>query len=433
MSFRSLDLVIVGNGAAAAEAAMAARGAGYQGEIDLFADNPHPPYNPMLGTYYASGAIPLRLCFPFGGSEFYGRTGIRAHLDSPVTSLEPSERRLTTADGSRYTYRVCLVASGAHTTFPPVPGLDLPGVHGLRSFDDAVRLKGAVAASVARAAAEGRSPRAIVLGASFAGVKVAEVLRAAGMDVCIVEKEACVLPLMAHADCACAVQQHLRDQGYTLRLATSLAAVEAVDGRLLARFGGDAANEEIPPGVDKEVVDLIVVCAGSRPSIGFIEEEAAATGSGLIVDEHMQTSSPGLYAAGDVAQAFNPLSGAHEVVALWANARRQGRVAGLNMAGVHAEYPGNLPYNITHVGDLLFAGAGSMQDPDALQLDSEGGGLTVCAFKDGRLAGFNIVGGVGAAGPLLQALARGGDVRVSDTESASELARRVTWTSVNAS
>ena len=126
---------------------MAARGAGYRGSIDLFADNPHPPYNPMLGTYFASGAIPRQMCSPFGGPEFYERYGVRAHLNTPVALLEPSERRLTTADGAEYTYRACLVASGAHTTFPPVPGLESPGVCGLRSFDDALRPKEAAAAT----------------------------------------------------------------------------------------------------------------------------------------------------------------------------------------------------------------------------------------------------------------------------------------------
>jgi NADPH-dependent 2,4-dienoyl-CoA reductase/sulfur reductase-like enzyme len=433
MSVTSLDLVIVGNGAAAAEAVEAARRAGFRGEIDLFADNPHPPYNPMLGTYFASGAIPRQSCFPFGGPEFYERHRINAHLECPVVRLEPPERRLSTAEGYEYAYRACLVASGAHTTFPPVPGLDLPGVYRLRSFDDAVRLKAEMAASVARAAAEGRLPHGIVLGASFAGVKVAEVLRGAGMQVCIVEKEACVLPLAAHPDCACALEQHLRDRGYELRLGVGLERVEVGGGRLLARFGdGEGAAAEGAPAATLET-DLIVVCTGSRPSLDFLAAGQVATGVGLIVDEHLRTSAEGLYAAGDVAQALNPLTGRHEVVALWANARRQGRVAGANMAGVHAEYPGNLPHNVTKVGDLLFASAGSVRDHDALDLDSRDGGLAACAYKDGRLAGFNVVGAAIDAGPLVQALARGCDVRVSETGSASDWARRVTWTSLNAS
>jgi NADPH-dependent 2,4-dienoyl-CoA reductase/sulfur reductase-like enzyme len=428
----------VGNGGAAAEAVVAVRGAGYRGMIDLFADNPHPPYNPMLGTYFASGAIPRQMCFPFGGPEFYERHGVQANLSTPVALLEPSERRLTTADGAEYTYRACLVASGAHTTFPPVPGLESPGVCGLRSFDDAVRLKEAVADAVARSAAGGRPPHGIVLGASFAGVKMAEVLRGAGMDVCIVEKEACVLPLAAHPDCACVLEQHLRDQGYELRLGVRIERVEAGEGRLLAWCGGNQAAGAREAGGAMEAAaasletDLIVVCTGSRPSLDFLAPGKVTADMGLLVDEHMETSATGLYAAGDVAQALNPLTGRHEVVALWANARRQGRVAGLNMAGAHAEYSGNLPYNITKVGRLLFASAGTVREPDVVDLDETGDGVAACAYKDGRLTGFNMVGAALQAGPLLHALARGCDVRVSEAGSASDWARRVTWTRLNA-
>lgn len=189
MTPRRLDLVIIGNGAAAAEAARAVRAAGHHGELDLFADNPHPPYNPMLGPYYISGAISQRCCFPFGGAEFYGRNRVRTHLSDGVVELAPRQKRLTTAAGDQYSYRACLVASGAQTAFPPIPGLDAPGVHALRSFDDAVRLKSAAALAVARGAEEQQRPRALVLGASFAGLKVADALHDAGMDVCIVEKE----------------------------------------------------------------------------------------------------------------------------------------------------------------------------------------------------------------------------------------------------
>ena len=212
MTPRSLDLVIIGNGAAAAEAALAVRAAGYHGELDLFADNPHPPYNPMLGPYYVSGAISQRCCFPFGGAEFYGRNRVRTHLSDGVVELAPQQKRLTTAAGDQYSYRACLVASGAQTAFPPIPGLDAPGVHALRSFDDAVRLKSAAALAVARGAEEQRRPRGLVLGASFAGLKVADALHDAGMDVCIVEKEPVVLPLAILPDCGALIEQHLRER-----------------------------------------------------------------------------------------------------------------------------------------------------------------------------------------------------------------------------
>lgn len=433
MSRQSLDLVIVGNGAAAAEAALAIRGAGYRGELALFADNPHPPYNPMLGTYFASAAIPIQRCFPYGGSEFYDRYRIRARLDTRVAMLDALERNLTTADGSRYTYRKCLVASGASNVFPPVPGLDSPGVLGLRSFDDAVKLRGTVAAITARTAADSRPARGLVLGASFAGIKVAAVLRQAGMDVCIVEREEIVLPRVVHPECARALERHLRHRGHVLRLGTALESVEPAAGRLRARFRSATGGGKGSEGVGEEEADLIVVCTGSRPSLGFLQPCEVAADTGLIVDEHMQTSVPDLFAAGDVAQAFDPVSGAHEVVALWSNARRQGRVAGLNMAGVHAEHPGSIPCNIQHVGGLLFASGGSMRECDKFDVRSNGHGLTALAFKGGRLAGFNLLGDVRSAGPLVQALARGAGTSGPDADTAEAWMKRITWTSVNAS
>jgi NADPH-dependent 2,4-dienoyl-CoA reductase/sulfur reductase-like enzyme len=433
MSRRSLDLVIVGNGAAAAEAALAIRGAGYRGDLDLFADNSNPPYNPMLGTYYASAAIPVHQCFPYGGAEFYDRYRIRARLDTRVVRLDPVERNLTTADGCRYTYRKCLVASGASTVFPSTPGLDSPGVLGLRSFDDAVRLKNAVAAITASAAAASRPARGLVLGASFAGIKVATILRRAGMDVCIVEREETVLPLVVHPACARVIERHLQNRAHVLRLGTTLESVEAAAGRLRARFRSGAGGEKGSEGVGEEEVDLILVCIGSRPSLALLQASEVAAETGLIVDEHMQTSVSDLFAAGDVAQAFDPVSGAREVVARWSNARRQGRVAGLNMAGVHAEYPGSIPCNIQHVGDLLFASGGSMRGCDKVDVTSNGHGVTALAFEGGRLVGFNLLGDVRPAGPLVQALARrtGTNRPVADT--AEAWMRRITWTSVNVS
>jgi NADPH-dependent 2,4-dienoyl-CoA reductase/sulfur reductase-like enzyme len=307
-----------------------------------------------------------------------------------------------------------------------------------------VRLKEAIRVAAARAAAERRPAHGVVLGASFAGVKVAEVLRAAQMNVTVVEQEACILPLAARPECACVLQEHLLEKGYALQLGTSLQRVEPADGRLVARLAGDAAPVE---------ADVIVVCTGSRPTLDFLAEGEVAADAGLIVDEHLRTNVEGLYAAGDVAQALNPATGKHEVVALWANARRQGRVAGLNMAGAHAEYPGNLPYNITRVGDLVFASGGTMRTFDALEVEGQSGEITACAFANGRLTGFNLVGDAVAPGPLVHALARGGQIdrgrsasssgreaRVSSADAslsgsrlASEWARRMTWTSMSAS
>ena len=235
----SLPIAIVGNGGAAAEAILALRANGYPGEIHLFADNHHAPYNPMLGTYVVAGTIPPERAFPFGDARtFYEANGVTAHLDSPVAHLDAEARELTTASGGTYRYEDCLVSSGARPAVPPIPGLrealaprpgEAPGarrVFTLRSPDDALALKrtvdhllaGAAAAGAARGAAPpGASPgaapgagppaalrdlRAAVVGASFAGVKIAAVLHELGFSVSLIEREPSILPLAAPPEAA---------------------------------------------------------------------------------------------------------------------------------------------------------------------------------------------------------------------------------------
>jgi nitrite reductase (NADH) large subunit len=429
MSRQALELVIVGNGAAAAEAARALRAAGYGGAVDLFAANAEPPYSPMLGVSYAAGDVPAARCFPFGGLDFYERQGVTAHLGAPVVALEPHERRLRTARGDEHVYRACLVASGAATAFPPLPGIDAPGVFGLRSFDDAVRFKAALGAAAARAAAERRPARALVLGASFAGIDVATMLGNAGLEVCLVEREASVLPRVVEAACAAAIAAHLRGRGLDVRLATALERLEASGAGLRARLR--SALERGAPAGDLDI-DLAVVCTGSRPNLSFLDEGAVAGGDGLLVDEHLRTGVPGLFAAGDVAQALDPASGAHVLTPLWASARRQGRVAGLTMAGVHAEFRGGVACNIQHVGDLLFACGGSLQGCDDVDVSDDDGCLTTLAYRDGRLAGFNLLGDVRRAGPLTQALAREARGARRGPHGAHDWTRGCAWTRLNA-
>jgi NADPH-dependent 2,4-dienoyl-CoA reductase/sulfur reductase-like enzyme len=388
-----LDRVIVGNGAAAAEAVLALRQGGFRGGVHLFADGRRPPYNPMLGSYYVSGAIEGLRCFPFGGDDFYRRNRVSIRPGTPVARIDPEARSLTTAAGERFAYGQCLVATGASTAVPPLPGLAGPGVFVLRSFDDAVRLRGAVTA--ARVRATGEAPRALVLGASFAGVEIASVLLRSGLETLIAEREARALPRVAHPACAEVVERHLRARGHDLRLGVSASAVERGDGRLRVTLDGAV-----------ESVDLIVVCTGSRPNLGLLEGSGLTSGAGLDVDESCRTAAPGLFAAGDVARTLDPMSGERLVVGLWSSARRQGRTAGLAMAGVRASSPGDVPCNIQHAGELLFASGGSLGAADSFELEEGQDSIAVLGFSVGRLVGFNLLGDTLRAGPLLRALGR---------------------------
>ena len=438
------------------------RAHGYGGDIHLFADNEHAPYNPMLGTYLVSGAIPLEQAFPFGDERgFYGVNRVTTHLGQTVTRLDAAEQTITTANGSVYLYDRCLVASGARPSVPAIPGLRealapprsgaalaTVGTLGrrvftLQSLDHALGLKEAVdtlrwgvakrgSKPQAVRSAGGEAPRAAVIGASFAGLKIAAVLHEIGLKVCLVERESSILPLSAHPECARLMETHLLDEGYELRLGAALASVETGDSGVRLDYGAlpgatdpggadGTAGEESPT---REDVDLVVVCTGSRPSLGFLTPGQVDVGVGILVDEQLRSNIPSLYAAGDVAQGKNLLSGRYEIIGLWANARYQGRAAGRSLAGAPSGYLGSVPHNIAHVDRMLFASVGCLEEYDRMATCTEGDTFQVRVWQDGRLAGVNLLNCCLSAGAVKQALLRTASGAVTETEA--------TWISFSA-
>jgi NADPH-dependent 2,4-dienoyl-CoA reductase/sulfur reductase-like enzyme len=432
-----IPIAIVGNGAAAAEAILALRKLGYDGDIHLFAENDHPPYNPMLGTYLISGAVPLERAFPFGDHRaFYEGNRLTPHLHQAVTQLDAAEQTLTTADGNVHHYSQCLIASGARPLLPPIPGLRealapaparLPTrgtiAHGqrvftMRSLDDALRLRQAVADLKST-----DSKRVAVIGASFVGVKVGAVLHGLGLRVCLIEREPNLLPVCAQPACAHLMERHLVKEGYELRLGAVLVGVET--GTTAVRLHFDAPSDISDPGAGEtscnedaaqEDVDLVVVCTGIRPSLDFVTPGQVAIGEGILVDEQMRSSVTTLYAAGDVAQGKNLISGRHEIIGLWSSARYQGRAAGCSLAGAPSEYPGGIPHNITHVGRMIFATAGCLRDYDRVRVWREGDGLQVRVWRDQRLVGANSLNRCLAFGVVKQALLKAATGVVTETE-----------------
>jgi NADPH-dependent 2,4-dienoyl-CoA reductase/sulfur reductase-like enzyme len=467
-----ISIAIVGNGGAAAETVRALRANGYDGQIHLFADNEHAPYNPMLGPYLVAGRIPLERAFPFGDqTTFYDDNRVTAHLGHRIVHLDAEARTLTTASGETYEYERCVVATGARPSVPPVPGLRealaADGAAGalsrrvftIQTLDDALTLKRAVdelrpdsaperfpggdsaagaappqgaaagdsAAGVAQAA--GDRPRAAVVGASFAGIKIAAVLHEMGFRVTLIEREPSILPLSAHPECARIMEVRLLEEGYRLRLGAALTRVEAAPDGVRLEFGalpgaadpGGAGGTACDESPTHEVTDLVVVCTGNRPSLSFLAPGQIDTGVGILVDEQMRSNIPTLYAAGDVAQGKNPLSGRHEIIGLWASARYQGRSAGRSLAGAPVDYRGSVPHNITHVGSMLFASVGCMNDYDQMVVCREGDTYQVRVWQDGRLAGVNLLDCCLTAGVTKQAILKAATGVTSEMEA--------TWTS----
>ena len=383
-------IAVIGNGCAAAECIKAVRENSYRGTIHVFTDSKWPIYNPMLTTYYASGKIDFNQLFPYGNNdEFYRNYAVTIHPNSPVLTLDAERRLIVNQAGFELVYTQCLIASGASPFLPKIEGTDTDNILLMRSVEDAIKLKNALA----------RKPRkALVLGASMIGIKLVELFHHAGIETCLVDLADRIFPLIAHPECAGLIQKHLTQSGIKLRFGMSLSRIEKYHDGMKAYFDGSDESED---------ADIIVVCIGVRSNIGFINQAQVRIDRGVIIDDRMRTGVPGLFAAGDVAQGKNLQTGTSQVIGLLANARYQGRVAGRNMAGIDTIFPGNIPHNITHFMGIDFVGIGSIIEYDRMDTKHLGRRFVQLFWKNNLIIGANLIDSHSEAGVIKSTIMKG--------------------------
>ena len=303
------SVVIVGGGAAGLAAADMLRREGYQGALTMFSADDYPPCDrPNLSKDYLAGNasddwIPLR------PPEFYADRRIDLVLNARVTRIDPHKRELRRGDGKQLPYGALLLATGADPVRLEIPGAQSAQVHYLRTFADS-------RAIVAKAAS---AKRALVVGASFIGLEVAASLRARGLEVHVVDPGRVPMERVLGAEVGRFVQGLHESNGVAFHLGATLAHIEGARATL-----SDSATLD---------ADLVVLGVGVRPAIALAEEAGLAIDRGVVVDEFLQTSAPGVYAAGDIARWPDPHTGERIRVEHWVVAERQGQVAARNMLG----------------------------------------------------------------------------------------------------
>ena len=275
---------------------------------------------------------------------------------------------------------------------PPVPGLkESPRTVTLRSAQCARRLE--QAASNAR--------RAVVLGASLVGVKVAEILQKRGIQVTLIDLAARMLPNSAHPIAAEMLKSYFEKKGVDVRLGLALQRVgEEMDGVEL----------HFPDGYSVKA-DFCAVCTGIRPNLGFLDRSQVEIDKAILVDETMETTAPDLFAAGDVCQGLNIQSGQREWLGLWGNACYQGRTAGTNMAGGRVTYAGTVPQHVSPFFDITFAEVGDIhRTGEGIRLMTGGdpavGMFHLLVFDGACLIGVNLVNGFRDIGAFKTAILR---------------------------
>ena len=374
---------IIGNGFAAAECIITLRERGYRGTITLFSDNDHGILCPMLTTYYAAEKISYQEMFPYG-DDFYSKYDVNFRPCDPVKHLYAKEKRIVTESGYEETFDQCLIATGTSAVRPPLEGCNLEGVVTVRIAADAVEL---------RKYADQKPKRVVVMGAAMVGIKVVEIFQKLGTEVVLADMGTRMFPLIATEECASRIQKRLEDSGVKILLGHRLEKIQKLDnGMLRVSFGAEHEAED---------ADMVALCLGTRPNVRFIDREEVYIDRGIVVDTHMRTNIPYIYAAGDVSQGNNIATGETALIGLLANAREQGRNAARNMLGLNTEYYGDILHNISHFMGMDFVGVGDVNDYDRMEQIDENGILIQLFYKGGKLVACNTLDSYLESGQLI--------------------------------
>ncbi len=307
--------------------------------------------------------------------------GVR-RVRAEVVSLEPSARRLVLSDGRKVSYGRLLLATGAVPALPPLPGARLRGVISLWEWEEARRL----AVFLRRGAV-----RAVVVGAGPLGVRAALMLTRMGCQVAVVEALPQVLPGLVSEDMAAVVRDRLRAVGVEVHCA------EEVQG-----FEGDGRLRAVRTSRRRMPCQLAVLATGTRPDAMLAAEAGLEVRQGVVVNEHLRSSDPNVWAAGDVAEVPDAVLGRPRCYALWSAAAEQGRIAALNMAGIPRRYPPAVPFNSLDVAGLRVVSVGypCLVGIDRVHLRSRSGGVALLSFREQTLVGAALLGTVDGGGTL---------------------------------
>ena len=382
--------LILGNGPAGVLAAETLRHLAPDDEILLVGSEAEPPYSRMAIPYLLEGNIDESGTCLRKSAGHYDGLRIRQRQGRAV-ALNTEQRTVLFADGQFEAYDRLLIATGSRPVRPPIPGIDLPQVQTCWTLDDA--------RAIARLAKPGA--RVLQLGAGFIGCIIMQALTRRGVQLTVVELGDRLVPRMMTPAAGGMIKRWVEKQGV----------------RVLTRAGVDfiAQGEDAPLTVtlstgEKLACDLLIVAAGVAPNVAFLEGTAVHVAKGVLVDDSMQTSVAGIYAAGDVAEAPDLYAGRHLVAAIQPNAADQARIAAVNMAGQHkARMKGVLAINVLDSLGMISSSFGEWQGVaggDGVEQMDESNGRYISLQFDGEiLIGATAIGlteHVGALRGLIQ-------------------------------
>lgn len=378
-----MDYVIVGNGVSAIGAIEGIRLHDKTGRIVVVSDEEVPTYGRPLISYYLSDKIKFET-LPFRSEEFYKTNNVEMKLGSRVLTIDTDAKKLVLDCGDTINYDKLLLATGGTPVKPPLPGIEGPGVHNFTTVAHAEALKELV----------DKVKKVVVIGAGLIALKAAEGFAEKGVDVTILVRSR-IMRTYFDETAGELIVEHLKKNGIKFMQGTTTKEIVRLNDGTIKGVETDSGLVE---------ADVVIVAAGVRPNMGLAAQAGITTEQGIRVNDYMATSNPDVFAAGDVAEAKDLLTGEYTVRPIWPNAYSQGRYAGLNMSGADKPYTGGLSMNsITYYGlATISVGETNVDDEDGYEtdifLDRDKSVYRKLIFKDNVLVGCILIGEIDAAG-----------------------------------
>lgn len=357
-------------------------------EITMISTEPFPPYSPpAMADYFLTGSTE-RLFWK--GEDVCDRLGIDFRQGLAAARLDLDGQTVTMINHTHIGYDKLVIATGSRL-YAPLPGHDLEGVYNFKSLSAAESL-------VARAR-DGKVDSALVIGAGFIGVEVALLLNALGLEVKLIEQQN-IMHQMLDKETSELARRALTGRGIHVRLRTRARMFVEHDGHAIGIVTDD--DELIES-------DACIAATGVKPNTEFLANCGLELGWGIPVDKTLATSHPGVWAAGDVAETHNWLTGRRSVHAIWPNAPAQGRVVAERILGYETVYEGaEMMNSLRHLGVPLIA-AGALAGSEELRV-KDGDTLRKIVLDEDRIVGFRLAGNIRGAGIYRSLMLRKTDV-----------------------
>ena len=369
--------VILGAGPAGVIAAETIRKHAPRDSITVVGDEKEPPYSRMAIPYLLIGMVGERGTYLRKSLTHFDDIKVKM-VHAQASAVDCAAKTVMLDNGASVAFDRLLIATGSRPASPPIPGMDLPGIHPCWTMQDA--------RAIAKLATKGA--RVLQMGAGFIGCIIMESLAARGVKLSVVEMGDRMVPRMMGPTAGNMIKQWCESKGVQVFTQTRVEAIEQGSD-------GAALRVRLSNGTSMDV-DLVISATGVKPAIGFLEQSGITCLQGVLTDEHLQTNVPGIYAAGDCAEAFDKVSNKTIISAIQPNAAEQARVAALNMVGRAATLRGVTQINVLDTLGMISTSFGAWEGVpggEHVELtDAAAGRHLSLQFKDDVLVGCNSVG-----------------------------------------